>query len=103
MRSSRGERDVPSSRRRRPVQCRAERLQGGRCAMALSLSCACGARFDVDDAQAGKEVVCPECQQSVKAPAASPAVVTTDWALASVVLALAGAFTVVGSLAAVFC
>jgi hypothetical protein len=72
--------------------------------MALSLICACGARFDVDETLAGQEVVCPECQQPLNAPAVPTAPLrTSDWALASVVLALAGAFTVVGSLAAVAC
>jgi hypothetical protein len=65
------------------------------------LTCSCGARFDVDDSLAGQEVLCPECQQSVKAPDASRLPrVTSGWALASVVLALIGAFTVVGTVVA---
>jgi len=70
--------------------------------MALSLTCDCGARFDVEDTLAGQEVSCPECRQPLKAPAlqASP-VQTSALAIASAVLAMAGAFTVVGTLAAV--
>jgi hypothetical protein len=67
------------------------------------LTCACGARFEVDDTLAGQDVLCPECQQPLKAPALDrPPQVTSGWALASVVFALVGAFTVVGSLLAVF-
>jgi hypothetical protein len=65
------------------------------------LTCACGARFEVDDTLAGREVLCPECQQPLKAPALErPPQVTSGWALASVVLALVGAFTVIGTIAA---
>src|SRR5579872_2104701 len=66
------------------------------------LTCACGARFEVDDTLAGQEVLCPECQQPLKAPALErPPQVTSAWALASVVLALIGAFTVLGTLLAI--
>ena len=73
--------------------------------MPLSLICACGARIELEDALAGQEVACPECQQPLKAPAApqAPAVRTSAFALASLVLALVGAFTLVGTLAAVVC
>lgn len=66
------------------------------------LTCACGTRFEVDESLAGQEVLCPECQQPLQAPAAArPPLVTSGWALASVLLALLGAFTIVGTLAAV--
>jgi hypothetical protein len=66
------------------------------------LTCACGTRFEVDDSLAGQEILCPECQQPLKAPAAErPTQVTSGWALASVLLALMGAFTVVGTIVAV--
>ena len=66
------------------------------------LTCACGARFEVDDSLAGQEVLCPECQQPVRATdAGRPPRVTSAWALASVLLALLGAFTVVGTIIAV--
>jgi hypothetical protein len=70
--------------------------------MALSLICACGARFEVEDTLAGQEVSCPECQQSLKAPALrQPSLRTSDLALASAVLALVGAFTILGTVVAV--
>jgi len=66
------------------------------------LTCACGARFEVDDSLDGREVLCPECQQPVKAPdAGRQPRVTSAWALASALLALLGAFTVVGTIIAV--
>src|SRR4051812_32084289 len=74
--------------------------------MSLSLTCACGARFELDDTFAGQEVHCPDCQQKLQAPGLSgPASArrTSDWALASMVLALVGAFTVLGTVAAVLC
>jgi hypothetical protein len=70
--------------------------------MSLALTCDCGARFDADDLLAGKEVPCPECRQPVQAPArARTTPQTTGWALASVVLALLGAFTLLGTLLAI--
>ena len=70
--------------------------------MPLSLICDCGARFEVEDALAGQTVSCPECQQPLKAPAARrPTLRTSGFALASFLLAVVGAFTVVGTVAAV--
>jgi hypothetical protein len=69
--------------------------------MPLALTCDCGARFDLDDLLAGKEVPCPECGHAVQAPARAAAPRTSLWALAAVVLALFGAFTLVGTLLAV--
>ena len=64
--------------------------------MSLSLSCACGAKFEVAETFAGQGVACPECQQPVKVPAATGARLrTSGYALASVVLALVGMFTIV--------
>jgi hypothetical protein len=73
--------------------------------MPLSLICACGARIELEDALAGQEVACPECQQPLKAPAAAQAraVRTSAFALTSLILALVGAFTLVGTLAAILC
>jgi hypothetical protein len=66
------------------------------------LTCACGTRFEVDESLAGQEVLCPECQQPLRAPAAERTPrLTSGWALASVLLALIGAFTVIGTVAAV--
>ena len=70
--------------------------------MPLSLTCDCGARFEAEDALAGQTVACPECQQLLKAPALQrPTVRTSGFALASFLLAIVGAFTVVGTAAAV--
>jgi Domain of unknown function (DUF4129) len=64
--------------------------------MSLSLSCACGAKFEVAETFAGQSVACPECQQPVRVPAATGArLQTSGYALASVVLALVGMFTIV--------
>jgi hypothetical protein len=70
--------------------------------MALSLACSCGARFEVEDTLAGQLVSCPECPKSVRAPWPDQTKLrTSGYALGSVILALVGAFTVVGTLAAV--
>lgn len=70
--------------------------------MPLSLACSCGARFEVEDHFAGQTVHCPECQQAVSAavPLSQP-LRTSGFAIASVVLALVGAFTGIGTLLAV--
>jgi uncharacterized paraquat-inducible protein A len=72
--------------------------------MPLSLSCSCGARFEVEETFAGREVACPECQQPLKAP--FPHRVprrTSGLALASMILAVAGAFTLIGTVLAIAC
>jgi hypothetical protein len=64
--------------------------------MSLSLTCACGAKFEVAETFAGQSVACPECQQPVRVPAATGTRLrTSGYALASVVLALVGMFTIV--------
>lgn len=66
--------------------------------MSLSLSCPCGARFEVEETLAGQAVSCPECQQPVAAAAGHPRPVrTSGFALASAVLALLLGFTGVGA------
>ena len=70
--------------------------------MPLSLSCACGVRFEVEETFAGQTVSCPDCQRGVAAPTASrqqPR--TSGYALASAVLALVLSFTFVGTIIAV--
>jgi hypothetical protein len=70
--------------------------------MALFLTCSCGSRFEVEDTFAGQAVTCPECQAAVKVPMPERVPLrTSGYALASVVLALVGAFTLVGSAVAV--
>ncbi len=71
--------------------------------MPIALTCDCGARFELDGALAGWTIVCPECLQPMEAllhvPADTPPR-TSMLALLSIVIALAGAFTVVGSMCA---
>ncbi len=71
--------------------------------MPLTITCPCGARFDSDEAPAGADATCPRCGAAVPVPSADrPPQRTSLLALASAILALVGAFTVVGtSLAAV--
>lgn len=70
--------------------------------MSLSLSCTCGARFEVEETFAGQEVACPECHQALRAPRQDQAPRrTSGFAIASVILAVAGTFTIVGTLLAV--
>jgi len=70
--------------------------------MTLSLTCSCGARLEIDDKFAGQTISCPDCEQSLQAPAVARLPLrTSGFAVASFVLALVGAFTVVGTLLAV--
>jgi hypothetical protein len=70
--------------------------------MTLSLTCSCGARLEIDDKFAGQTISCPDCKQSLQAPAINQtAVRTSGFAVASFVLALVGAFTIVGTLVAI--
>jgi hypothetical protein len=70
--------------------------------MALSLSCPCGARFEVEETFAGQTVTCPECQQPLQATQSSPQQVrTSGFALASTVVGLMLAFTGFGTVLAV--
>jgi hypothetical protein len=70
--------------------------------MALSVSCSCGARFEVDETFAGHTVSCPECNQAVPAPSlVCKSLRTSGFAVASVVLALVLAFTGIGTVLAV--
>jgi hypothetical protein len=66
--------------------------------MALSLSCSCGAGFEVEDTFAGQGIACPDCGAPLRVPVLRPPQLrTSGYALASVVVALLGAFTVVGT------
>src|SRR5437870_8377341 len=70
--------------------------------MSTSLNCSCGARFEVEDACSGQIVACPGCQAPVQCPALDrvPAR-TSGLALASAILALIGAFTILFTILAV--
>lgn len=69
--------------------------------MTLSLTCACGALLEIDDKFAGQTINCPDCQRKLQAPARDAGRRTSGFALASLVCALVGAFTVVGTVLAV--
>src|SRR5262245_37908739 len=70
--------------------------------MTLSIKCACGVPLEFDDSFAGKQINCPDCQRPLTIPQANQATARTcGFALASLLLALVGAFTLVGTVAAV--
>jgi hypothetical protein len=70
--------------------------------MPLALTCDCGAHLEIDDKFAGQTITCPDCQRPLQAPALAPVPRrTSGLALSSLVLALVGAFTVVGTVIAV--
>jgi hypothetical protein len=69
--------------------------------MPLSLTCSCGAYLEVDDKFAGQTIHCPDCQKALQVPRLERTVVrTSGLALGSLILALVGAFTVLGPLVA---
>jgi hypothetical protein len=73
-------------------------------AMAISVTCSCGARLELDDKFAGKAIPCPDCQQPLNTKVAadeSRQGQISGLAIASLILAMVGAFTIVGSLAAI--
>ncbi len=72
--------------------------------MAISVTCSCGARLELDDKFAGKAVPCPDCQQPLNTKLVADErgqVPISGLALTSLILALVGGCTVVGSLAAI--
>jgi len=71
--------------------------------MSISVTCSCGARLEIDDKFAGKSVPCPDCQRPLNTTVAEQAreLPVSGLAITSLVLATAGALTVLGSLAAV--
>jgi hypothetical protein len=70
--------------------------------MSISLTCTCGARLEIDDKFAGQIVPCPDCQKPLNTRIDEPKdPPVSALALGSLVLALVGGFTIIGSLAAV--
>lgn len=70
--------------------------------MSLTVSCPCGTRFEVEETFAGRSVGCPDCQRAVPVPSPRRGPLrTSGFAIASLVLALVGAFTLIGTAAAV--
>jgi hypothetical protein len=70
--------------------------------MPFSLTCACGARLEIDDKFAGQALTCPDCQRPLQTPGGPEPVRRTSWlALTSILLALVGAFTIIGTVLAI--
>src|SRR5262249_37647746 len=79
--------------------------------MAISLTCSCGARLEIDDTFAGKTIPCPDCQRPLTTPTAAPAAAeepppevdshVSGLALTSVIVALVGGFVPAVPLAAI--
>jgi hypothetical protein len=69
--------------------------------MTIALTCTCAARLEIDEKFAGQTITCPDCQTLLTVPLPhAQRVRTSGLAIASLVLALVGAFTVVGTLLA---
>jgi hypothetical protein len=72
--------------------------------MSISLICSCGARLEIDAKFAGQTIACPDCHKPLTATLPKvpvPPRRTSGLALTSLLLAIIGAFTVVGTVAAV--
>src|SRR5438067_12408526 len=77
--------------------------------MPIAVTCECGSRLEIDEKFLGKEILCPDCQRPLptKPPPAPPPLDlpnnrrVSGLAVLSLTLAMVGAFTVVGSLAAI--
>lgn len=71
--------------------------------MTISLTCACGVRLEIDPKFAGQIIHCPDCNRPLSTAPVKPPARTSGLALASFILALVGAFTLVGTVAAAIC
>jgi hypothetical protein len=70
--------------------------------MPIALTCECGARLEIDDKFAGHAIDCPDCQRPLPTGGSQASRRTTSGlALTSLILALVGAFTLLGTIAAV--
>jgi hypothetical protein len=77
--------------------------------MPISVTCQCGAKLEIDEKFLGEQIPCPDCQRSLptSVPATPPPLElpyyrrTSGLAVLSLTLALVGAFTIVGTLAAI--
>jgi len=70
--------------------------------MPLAMTCACGARLEIDDKFAGQAITCPDCHRPLSFKQSDlSGRRTSGLAIASILLALVGAFTIVGTVAAV--
>jgi hypothetical protein len=73
--------------------------------MAIAITCSCSAQLEVDEKFAGQSITCPDCQKSLQVPNPSSGAAqrTSALALVSLILALVGAVTILGTLLAVAC
>jgi uncharacterized paraquat-inducible protein A len=70
--------------------------------MSLSVSCPCGACFEVEESYAGETINCPDCDKPLVVPELEQGPLrTSGFAVASLIVGMVGAFTIVGSLAAI--
>jgi hypothetical protein len=66
----------------------------------VAVTCACGAYLEIDAKFAGQRVPCPDCQKPVEVPSLERTR-TSGLALASLLVGLIGAFTLVGNIVAI--
>jgi hypothetical protein len=77
--------------------------------MPIAVTCQCGSKLEIDEKFLGTQILCPDCQRPLptQAPATPPPLELPDnrrvsgFALLSLTLALVGAFTIVGTIAAI--
>ncbi len=69
--------------------------------MPLAITCACGARLEIDERFAGQVIPCPDCKAPLQLPQPEPVRQTrvSGLAITSLAVALVGAFTIVGAIA----
>jgi hypothetical protein len=72
--------------------------------MAISLTCVCGAILEIDDKFKGQSIPCPDCNRLIAAVPPRPAPkATSGWALASLIVSLAGMLTLIGPVVGIVC
>lgn len=72
--------------------------------MAIALTCVCGAMLEIDDKFRGQKIPCPDCNRLLDTtPPPPPPSRTSGWAVASLVVSVAGMLTLVGPIVGVVC
>lgn len=70
--------------------------------MGVSITCECGARFELESHFSGQPMNCPECQQPIESDSSIPLSPRTSYcAILALILSLAGAPTLIGSVAGI--
>jgi hypothetical protein len=69
--------------------------------MPLAITCACGARLEIDDRFAGQVIPCPDCQTPLHLPELAPVrhCRVSGLAITSLMVSLIGGLTIVGAVA----